>query len=87
VICEYNCLVTSYFFLIVNFLGLAAPEWFFSLFKDFSLRNQNICVYLFLALYILVGCLVLITHTHTLGVIFIFQLVSELVHSVFFFLD
>jgi hypothetical protein len=57
----------------VNFLDLAAPEWFFSLIQRVSkkLCNQNICVLYFFALYILVACLVVITHT--LGVIFYFH--------------
>jgi hypothetical protein len=29
-VCEYECFVTSFVFSIVDFLGLAAPEWFFS---------------------------------------------------------
>jgi hypothetical protein len=42
------------------------------MFKEFSLRNQNIYVYLFTALYILVVCLVVITHI--LGVNLYFSL-------------
>jgi hypothetical protein len=29
-VCEYECLVTSFVFGIVDILGLAAPKWFFS---------------------------------------------------------
>jgi hypothetical protein len=29
-VCEYECLVTSFVFSIVDILGLVAPKWFFS---------------------------------------------------------
>jgi hypothetical protein len=69
-ICDYDCLITSYFFWIVNFLGLASPKWFFSLFKEFLLYYQNICV-LYFSHFIFWLHVWLITHT--LEVIFIFH--------------
>jgi hypothetical protein len=51
------------------------------MFKEFSLRNQNIYVYLFTALYNLVVCLVVITHTLRVNLYFSLNNSSGLVFA------
>jgi hypothetical protein len=55
-ICECYYLVSSFIFWIVEFLGLAAPEWFFS-WLSFHFVNKNLCVIYFpLCLFLLTLC-------------------------------
>jgi len=45
-VCEYECLVTSFVFGIVDILGLAAPEWFFSS-QSFHFVNKYLVYFIF----------------------------------------
>jgi hypothetical protein len=45
-VCEYECLITSFIFGIVDILGLAAPEWFFSL-QIFHFVNKYLVSFIF----------------------------------------
>jgi hypothetical protein len=45
-VCEYECLVTSFIFGIVDTLGLAAPKWFFSL-QSFHFVNKYLVSFSF----------------------------------------
>jgi len=58
--CECYYLVSSFAFWIVEFLGLAAPEWFFS-WLSLHFVNKNLCV-------IFISALIFLLHTlHTLA--------------------
>jgi hypothetical protein len=45
-VCEYECLVTSFVFGIVDFLSLAAPKWFFSS-QSFYFVNKYLVSFIF----------------------------------------
>jgi hypothetical protein len=59
-VCECECLVTSFVFGIVDFLGLAALEWFFSS-QSFHFVNKYLVSFYFPHLRYFV------VHEHTLG--------------------
>jgi hypothetical protein len=72
-LCEYDCFVTSFFFWIVDCLGLAAPEWFFSLVQKVYTSSPKYLCSLYFAFNI--GILVDYTHTHTHTWVLIFHTV------------
>jgi len=45
-VCEYECLVTSFIFGIVDILGLAAKEWFFYS-QSFHFVNKYLVFFIF----------------------------------------
>jgi hypothetical protein len=45
-VCEYECLVTSFVFGIVDILGLAAPEWFLYS-QNFYFVNKYLVSFIF----------------------------------------
>jgi hypothetical protein len=46
-VCEYECLITSFVFGIVDIMGLVAPEWFFYS-QSFHFINKYLVFFLFL---------------------------------------
>jgi hypothetical protein len=59
-VCEYECLVTSFVFSIMDILGLAVLEWFFSSQSFHFVNNYHIFSFLFSAFKIFL----LYTNTH-----------------------
>jgi hypothetical protein len=58
-VCEYECLVTSFVFDIVDILSLVAPEWFFSSQSLYFVNKYSLFYFPYLRYFVV--------HEHTLG--------------------